>query len=493
MINNLETENIDSLLLDLSSGKTYFSSEYLNIILKNSCYYPASGTDVTPIFYFNSIQSFVYCDYTFGENEWIAKIAMELAGYELLNQQNINNLIKLNPINKISMGGYERQLQEIVKRVRSNSVLTIWKKGERYLTIIYISHEAVDLYKQIYLNNLITPKVIAIIQPGHTMGGNWTNFFDIKSAFFQTILCGQLPKYMLLGSYEGRNFHDQISFDRCNFVELSGSDETFRISTGEHGRYIFSVESKNLSRIDLNNNSEKNFGLLLETAIDENWCLRINCRYCNNWNYRSVLNKLNPEEIIRNLKSFSEQFLRTHKNLFRFLVHEVRNLENGEELIHQLAGTPSYTQIQSNIREDEHKRKIELTAQEEESERRRLLKLAATPEAIAERKAVRKQLREIKTSPQRKRKELSKLMVADFITRINHKTDSELLQFVTSPLNKISMRSAGGILYNRLSNFLRTKAIANDDKALLKKLAFDHSWHWKKLCTRLKINTFEDK
>ena len=213
MINNLETENIDSLLLDLSSGKTYFSSEYLNIILKNSCYYPASGTDVTPIFYFNSIQSFVYCDYTFGENEWIAKIAMELAGYELLNQQNINNLIKLNPINKISMGGYERQLQEIVKRVRSNSVLTIWKKGERYLTIIYISHEAVDLYKQIYLNNLITPKVIAIIQPGHTMGGNWTNFFDIKSAFFQTILCGQLPKYMLLGSYEGRNFHDQISVE----------------------------------------------------------------------------------------------------------------------------------------------------------------------------------------------------------------------------------------------------------------------------------------
>ena len=168
-------------------------------------------------------------------------------------------------------------------------------------------------------------------------------------------------------------------------------------------------------------------------------------------------------------------------------------MANGEELIHQLAGTSSHIQIQCNIHEDEHKRKIELKVQEEESERRRLLKLAATPEAIAERKAVRKQLREIKTSPQRKRKELSKLMVADFITRINQKTDSELLQFVTSPLNKISMRSAGGILYNRLSNFLRTKAIANDDKALLKKLAFDHSWHWKKLCTRLKINTFEDK
>ena len=104
MINSLETENIDSLLLDLSSGKTYFSSEILKVLLKYSCYYPASGTDVTPIFYFNSIQSFVYCDYIFGENEWIAKIAMELVGYELLTQQNINSLIKLNPINKISMG-----------------------------------------------------------------------------------------------------------------------------------------------------------------------------------------------------------------------------------------------------------------------------------------------------------------------------------------------------------------------------------------------------
>jgi hypothetical protein len=172
-------------------------------------------------------------------------------------------------------------------------------------------------------------------------------------------------------------------------------------------------------------------------------------------------------------------------------MHEIENFENDKELIHILNGTPSYLKYKQNIETDkiqaEEDLRINLIRQEEENERKRLLKIAATPEAIAERKVIRKQLREIKTSHQRNKKQLTALLISDFIQKINQKHDSELLDFVTSSENKISMKAAGGIVYERLFNFLKTKEISNGERYLLIKLATNHSWHWKKLHKNLSL------
>jgi hypothetical protein len=191
--------------------------------------------------------------------------------------------------------------------------------------------------------------------------------------------------------------------------------------------------------------------------------------------------------VIESIKLFSDAFLDRNDKLFRFLIHEIKNFENSKELIHILAGTSSYIKYKKNIEIDKIQAEENRRRQEVESERKRLLIIAATPEAIAERKVIRKQLREIKTSHQRNKKQLTALLISDFIQKINQKHDSELLDFVTSSENKISMKAAGGIVYERLFNFLKTKEISNGERYLLIKLATSHSWHWKKLHKKLSL------
>ena len=56
MLNQIKTENIDSILLDLSNNRQNFDNEIFKVLLENSCYYPASGTDTSPIKYLEKIQ-----------------------------------------------------------------------------------------------------------------------------------------------------------------------------------------------------------------------------------------------------------------------------------------------------------------------------------------------------------------------------------------------------------------------------------------------------
>jgi hypothetical protein len=468
MLNKIETENIDSILLDLSNNRQNFNNEIFKVLLKNSCYYPASGTDTSPIKYLEKIQSFIYCDYIYDEDKWTNEIIKKMDSYELIFQERLNitkffdkhffvkklrRSIEIERLiqdqeqrireqlwlkerhrcdseknesliqNKFKINRLEDELYDLKKRITENNLLksllnsttnfshiTIWKKNEKYLSIIYISAEAVHCYEQLFLKNKVTPKVISIIQPGHTMGGNWTNFFDIKSEFLQTVRKGPLPKYMLLGSYgDIKHKYQAFFYDHCNFEEVSESGRTVRGSNSNDAHYVYIVKNKDNMRLDLENVITINkFDILLKTVIFENWCLSINCHHCNNWNIRSVLTKLKPEDLVKSIKLFSDVFLDNNDKLFRFLMHEIENFENSKDLIQLLYGTSSYKKFEKNIETDkiqaEENSRINQIRQEEENERKRLLKIASTPEAIAERKVIRKQLREIKTSPQRNKK-----------------------------------------------------------------------------------------
>ena len=541
MLTQIEIENIDSILLDISNNRQKFNNEIFKLLLENSCYYPASGTDTTPIKYLEKIQSFIYCDYIYDVDRWTNQIIKEMDNYELIFQEKLNisktfdkhffirqherskkirleiselkNLInelhksennesliqeKYHEINQLEAELYDLKdrrtnnnlLESLLERTNQFSHITIWEKNGKYLSIIYISAEAVHCYEQIFPKNKVTPKVISIIQPGHTMGGNWTNFFDIRSEFLQAVHKGPLPKYLLIGSYGNVNHRYQIFYDQCNFEEVFESRRTVRDSISKDGHYVYIVKNKENTRLDLANKTKiYELDLLLKTVIFEDWCLSINCHHCNNWNIRSVLTKLKPEELVQSIKLFSDEFLDTNDKLFRFLMHEIENFENGNELTQLLYGTPSYLKFKENIETDkrqaEEDLRINLIRQEAENERKRLLKIAATPEAIAERKVIRKQLREIKTFPQRNKKQLTALIIRDFIEKISQKSDSELLKFVISSENKISMKASGGIVYERLLNFFKSNEISNADRYLLIKLAAEHSWHWKKLYKNL--------
>ncbi len=298
MLDQIKIENLDSMLSDLSTGQNKFNKEIFKVLLENSCYYPASGTDTSPIKYLEKIQSFIYCDYTYNEDKWTNEIIKEMDSYELIFKERLKvtkfferhffvkkherimeiesqtqaqhilinklqrseeneSLIqeKYYEINRLQEELYDLKdrltdnnlLKSILERTTSFSHITIWKKNEKYLSIIYISAEAVHCYEQIFLKNKITPKVISIIQPGHTLGGNWTNFFSSTSEFHNTISKGSIPDYMLLGCYgETDRYPPQISFDSSNFEEVPGSSKIFKSFNGE-SHYVFAVQKvKNL-------------------------------------------------------------------------------------------------------------------------------------------------------------------------------------------------------------------------------------------------------
>ena len=295
MLNQIEVENIDSILHDLSNNTQKFNNAIFKVLLENSCYYPASGTDTSPIKYLGKIQSFIYCDYIYDVDRWTNQIIKEMDSYDLIFQEKLNitksfdkhffvkkyersieiereisdqrNLIhklhiskknesliqeKYDEINRLrdelnnlkDRLTYNNLLKSLLDRTANFSHITIWKNDKKYLSIIYISAEAVHCYEQIFLKNKITPKVISIIQPGHSMGGNWTNFFSNRSAFLNTVRKGPMPDYMLLGCFgEADRYPPQISFDSSNFEEVSGSSKILNSFNGE-SHYVFAVMKK---------------------------------------------------------------------------------------------------------------------------------------------------------------------------------------------------------------------------------------------------------
>jgi hypothetical protein len=294
MLNQIDIENIDSILLDILNNRQKFNNEIFKLLLENSCYYPASGTDTTPIKYLGKIQSFIYCDYIYDVDRWTNQIIKEMDSYELIFQEKLNifksfdkhffikqhersieikleiselsylinelhksenneSLIqeKYDEINQLEAELYDLKdrrsnnnlLESLIERTTNFSHITIWKKNEKYLSIIYISSEAIHCYEQIFLKKKISPKVIAIIQPGHTMGGNWTNFFDKDSDFFNAVKKGSAPNYLLLGCFGDSDKYLQISYDGDLFERIPGSNKTFKSYNGE-SHYVFAVLKK---------------------------------------------------------------------------------------------------------------------------------------------------------------------------------------------------------------------------------------------------------
>lgn len=83
--------------------------------------------------------------------------------------------------------------------------------GAERFSLLYTCAEAVATFQALYLANHCSPLAVAIIQPGHGFGGNWTNFTDPEQIFARTVLNnphGQ-PKYVLYGGAGGINMYQK--------------------------------------------------------------------------------------------------------------------------------------------------------------------------------------------------------------------------------------------------------------------------------------------
>ena len=203
-------------------------------LLMDSFYYPSSGFDGGIVKDCNTkardlnIQSFIYCDYATG-NEAFDKMQNTFVGYQVFESKTVKQ-------EELTPTGWRPQLPPNFNKNEYLQYKEDWKKpfanwtvyereadktelhGPERFSVLYIGGEGIATFQALYWTHKISPKAIAIIQPGTAFGLNWTNFSN-KDGHLAWVInnnpAGQ-PQYIYYGGY-GKNYTD---LDWQNYTEI---------------------------------------------------------------------------------------------------------------------------------------------------------------------------------------------------------------------------------------------------------------------------------
>jgi hypothetical protein len=188
-------------------------------ILHSSVFYPACGLDADPIRLLSkSIRSFVYCDYAVGRETFTSEINEKgFRGYNMVLSREVSraDLVKEDwkPNFKPTWeDGNITLLRDQLRECQFFSHWSIWRhfESDHWFSLLFLSREACVTYKALYKAYQINPIVLCLIQPGHTLGGNWTNFYEEEGFFHRMVESTGSVKYLMVGGY-----NDQDFFDTC--------------------------------------------------------------------------------------------------------------------------------------------------------------------------------------------------------------------------------------------------------------------------------------
>lgn len=190
-------------------------------ILQDSLYYPASGLDGNPVKYFmGNVFSFLYVDYGISRETFLAELHYRgFYGYRIIHQQSISQF-QLAPNGHTVFVPLPDILQNPLYQSWIEPPFCEWvvfqrREGfgpehnpERF-SLIYLCAEGVAAFQAIYLSNKIKPRIVAIIQPGHSFGGNWTNFTRRTEFFARSVLYDRdlWPEYLVNGGWGPPRFY----------------------------------------------------------------------------------------------------------------------------------------------------------------------------------------------------------------------------------------------------------------------------------------------
>ncbi len=208
-------------LSDLTPESIQTAAFPLKEILEDSLYYPASGFDGDPIKYLaGRVFSFINVEY--GKTEQELEEAIKLPGfkgYQILASRSVTESELTpngwQPIMPERVDGNPRQYEKYVKKPFCR-----WYVFERCddfpashgpgrFSLLYLCADGAAAYQAIYVANATKPKFVAIIQPGHGFGCNWTDFTDPTKIFARTVLGNKAgrPEYLLYGGFAERHFY----------------------------------------------------------------------------------------------------------------------------------------------------------------------------------------------------------------------------------------------------------------------------------------------
>lgn len=209
--NNIEILEMPKWLL-----KNEFEFD-VNVVLENSFYYPCSHFDGGPVKHFmGNVYSFLYVDYGVSREDFLNELKNRgFRGYHIIYQRSIsqNELTPNGWTVYIPPGEDERNPNDYYPECTKNPFCE-WviferapDKDDSYnpkrFSLLFLCADGAAAYQAIYLSNNIKPRIVAIIQPGHCFGGNWTIFTDREKIFARSVCYKRelLPDYLINGGY----------------------------------------------------------------------------------------------------------------------------------------------------------------------------------------------------------------------------------------------------------------------------------------------------
>ena len=210
MLRQLQTIASPNWLANLTSDAIKHQPIPLFDLLRESLYYPSCGFDGDPIKHLGgNVLSFVYVDYGHTRDAFMS--ALRFTGYEPVAHRFVTES-ELSPDGygtlKLCLGeGNTLRYHDYIKKP-----FCVWSVFQRRgefpamhgpirFSLLFICADGVATFEALYVANRVAPKVVAVIQPGHAFGYNWTDFTDPEQVFARTVLAnpaGQ-PEMILFG------------------------------------------------------------------------------------------------------------------------------------------------------------------------------------------------------------------------------------------------------------------------------------------------------
>ncbi len=209
-------------LADLSPATMQRKPLPLKELLEGSLYYPASGFDGDPVKYLGgTVLSFVYVDYRHTHDKWISEINHRgFRGYMLLATRPVIEAELFTsgwppPIPCVQLENERRRPPKVDAPFCEWSIFEREPDvgsdhGPQRFSFLYVRSEGVAAFQSLYVENNAIPSVIAVVQPGTGLGGNWTDFRDERAIFFRTVIGNPAgtPDFLLYGGYGVRGDYD---------------------------------------------------------------------------------------------------------------------------------------------------------------------------------------------------------------------------------------------------------------------------------------------
>ena len=183
----------------------------LHPLLAGSLYYPSSRFDGTPVAYLcGNYLSFIYVDYGVDRKDLLAELeAPGFLGYRVLCHRPVLETelapggwspgVTVGPVPAYDWSSIRAPFCEWVVLERDPDRPE--SHGPDRFSFLHLCADGVAAFDALYIGNKVAPGAVAIIQPGHAFGGNWTNFTDPDGPLAKVVMAnpaGQ-PDLLLCG------------------------------------------------------------------------------------------------------------------------------------------------------------------------------------------------------------------------------------------------------------------------------------------------------